>query len=345
MVTTLPTPVSLRNYVNRRKPLWNWIAILYVFLGYVGGVGLLMPRNGWLNGLGIIFLTHSLLYSAYLSHELMHGTIFKSRRWNASFGKAMLWLNGGCYNGFEALSLQHIAHHVDRVDVFTFDPVAALQKLPQPIRQILLILEWLYFPIMGFWSRWRSILSPWWNPQCRERRVTTALILAIRIAMFALLGLISLRALLLYSFAYIGMMTIMRWADCFQHTYEGFPPGTKLPKRDRLHEETNTFSTLFSRRYPWLNLLLLNFGYHSAHHAVMKCPWHSLPELDRELYPDSESQDNPVRYISLARQLSNYHRFRVTRFLQGQGQAIDDLGRPSLETFYGAHDVSFLMLY
>lgn len=345
MVTTTPTTLSLRNYLRKQKPLWNAIAIAYAFLGYGGGVTLLISHNVWLNWLGAILLTHSLVYSAYLSHEFMHGNIFKSRRWNAICGKAMLWLNGGCYNGFEALTLQHVAHHVDRVDVFTFDPVAALQKLPIPIRQIFLILEWFYFPIMGFWSCWRSIVSPWWNTQRRDRRVSTLLIISLRIAMFALLGLISLRALLLYFLAYIGMMTIMRWGDCFQHTYEAFPPGTILPKRDRIHEETNTFSTLFSRRYPWLNLLLLNFGYHSAHHAVMKCPWHSLPELDRELYPDNQSQDNPIRYISLGRQLSNYHRFRVTRFLAGQGQAIDEAGNPSLERFYGVHDVLFLMLY
>lgn len=345
MVTTTPTPVSVRHYVHQQKYLWNATAIMYAFLGYGGGVTLLISHNVWLNGVGVLLLTHSLVYSAYLSHEFMHGNIFKSRHWNVIFGKAMLWLNGGCYSGFEALTLQHVAHHVDRVDIFTFDPVAALQQLPRPIRGAILILESLYFPIMGFWSCWRSILSPWWNFQRYDRRAITAMILTIRIVMFALLGLISLRALLLYFLAYIGMMTIMRWGDCFQHTYEAFPPGTILPKRDRLYEESHTFSTLFSRRYPWLNLLLLNFGYHSAHHAVMKCPWHSLPELDRELYPDKKSQDNPIRYISLARQLSNYHRFRVIRFLKGQGQAIDEGGNPNLDNFYGVHDVLFLMLY
>jgi fatty acid desaturase len=332
--------VDIRSYINRQKLIWNAVAITYTFVGYVAAIFLLMLHQIWCNGLGVILLTHSLLYSAYLTHEFMHGTIFKNRRWNTIVGNVMLWLNGGCYNGFQDLTLQHIAHHKDRVDIFTFDPIVALGQKPLLIRRSILLLEWLYFPAIGFWSRWRSILSPWWNSERRDRRIFTTLIIAIRGILFILLGLISFKALLLYFFSYLGMMIVMRWADAFQHTYEGFPPGTVLPKRDRAHEETNTFSTLLSRRYPLLNLLLLNFGYHCAHHSVMKCPWHSLHELDRELYRDKE-----VRYISLFQQLKNYHQFRVIRFIEGQGQAVDEKGNPTPDKFYGAHDVSFLMLY
>jgi fatty acid desaturase len=341
MVTNLRhTDIDIRSYINRQKPLKNILAITYSCLGFFIAIICLILPYAWLNLPGLILLTHSLLYSAYLSHEFMHGNIFKSRRWNTLFGNVMLWLNGGCYNSFQDLTLQHLAHHRDRADILTFNPIEELAKQPRFIRQTILGLEWLYFPVIGFWSRWHSILSPWWNPQRYDQQVSTILILLIRGSLFISLGIVSPKALSLYFFSYIGAINIMRWADAFQHTYEGFPLGTSLPKRDRAHEEANTFSTLLSRRYPWLNLLLLNFGYHCAHHAVMKCPWHSIQELDRQLYQDQE-----IRYISCWQQLKNYHRFRVTRFIEGQGKAIDEQGNPIPDKFYGAHDVSFLMLY
>jgi hypothetical protein len=94
-----------------------------------------------------------------------------------------------------------------------------------------------------------------------------------------------------------------------------------------------------SKRYWWLNLLLLNFGYHNAHHELMKCPWYSLHELDKELYTGEE-----VHYITLPQLLWNYHRFRVSRIFSGQGQAVSNAGTPQLETFYGGIEVSFLVL-
>jgi fatty acid desaturase len=332
--------IDVHFYIHQHKLLWNTLAISYTFIAFISAIILLLSSIPIMNLSGVFLLTHSLTYSAYLTHEFMHGTIFKSRRWNSVFGNIMLWLNGGCYNGFQALTLQHIAHHIDRVDVFTFEPVKELQNLPLVMRRIILVLEWLYFPIVGFWSRWHSIVSPFWNSERSSKKSYVISILLIRIAMFSLLGAISLKALLLYFIAYIGMITVLRWADAFQHTYEGFPPGVKLPKRDRSHEEAHTFSTLLSRDHSWLNVLLLNFGYHNAHHTVMKCPWHNLPEFNQEL----EKQTN-IRYVSLKQQLIHYHRFRLTRFLVGQGTAVDKNQSPTFDNFYGAHDVSFLFLY
>ena len=337
MTIATPTSFNIRSYVNKHKAFWNEIAITYTFLGYIGGIALLFVANTWLNILGIVLLTHSLIYSAYLSHEFMHGTIFKDRRRNVIFGQLMLWINGGCYYGFHTLTLQHMAHHVDRVDVFTFDIPAEIQKLPTVIRRVIFVLEWCYFPIVSFWSRWQGIYVKWKNV---EQKKTMSGIFAIRLTTFTVLGIISLKVLLLYFLSYMGMITVLRFVDAFQHTYEAFPSGTELPKRDRDHEQLHTYSNLISLRYPWLNLLLLNFSYHNAHHALMKCPWHSIPELDREL-----SQNKTVNYISLFQQLINYHHYRITRLISGQGDATGDMSNRNYEQFYGAVDVSFITLY
>lgn len=156
---------------------------------------------------------------------------------------------------------------------------------------------------------------------------------------FGVLGWISLKALVLYFVSYIAMINILRFVDAFQHTYEVFAVGSELPKRDRAHEQANTFSNVISQRYKWLNLLLLNFGYHNAHHELMKCPWYSLPELDKELYSGKE-----IHYITLPELVGNYHRFRLSRVYSGQGTAVDAQGNRQLETFYGGIEVSFLVL-
>ena len=325
------------SYVSKQKLFWNEIAIAYSLLGYTGGIALLMVTNGWLNILGVVFLTHSLIYSAYLAHEFMHGTIFKDRRRNLIFGQLMIWMNGGCYYGLQALTLQHIAHHVDRVDVFSFDIVDAIGKLPPSIRKVIFVLEWCYFPVVAFWARWQRIIKDWQKPEQVKR---ISFIFAIRLTAFILLGIFSIKALLLYFFSYLGMITVLRFVDAFQHTYEAFLAETKLPKRDRDHEQLHTYSNLISRRYPWLNLLILNFGYHNAHHAVMKCPWHSIAELDREL-----AQNQTVNYMSLSQQLISYHRHRLARLITGQGTATGEMGDRNYEQFYGAVDVSFITLY
>ena len=57
--------------------LWNAIAIGYTFTAYGVSLFLLCLSNGWLNVLGVVLLTHSLVYSAYLAHEFMHSNIFR----------------------------------------------------------------------------------------------------------------------------------------------------------------------------------------------------------------------------------------------------------------------------
>ncbi|MEM8714674.1 MAG: fatty acid desaturase [Cyanobacteria bacterium P01_A01_bin.3] len=336
-MSTLTDRTDLQSFAGRQKPLWNISALAYTLIGYTSSIVLILQPNPWLNALGIIVLTHSLIYSAYFSHEFMHGTIFSSRRWNAVWGTVMLWLNGSCYGTFDKLSVEHIAHHINRVDFSGFDLPQAIRTLPQPIRWLVLGLEWMYVPAIAFWLRWRNIGKAFQDP---KQRLRTLAILLIRGSLFTLLAWLSPIALLLYFVAFIGMIHALRIMDAFQHTYEVFLVGTPLPERSREHEQANTFSTLISLRHRWLNLLLLNFGYHNAHHEVMKCPWHSLPELDRTLYTGDE-----VHYITLPQLLRNYHRFRIHRIFSDQGQAYDENNTPTPDRFYGAVGVSFLTVF
>ncbi|GAB1538094.1 hypothetical protein NUACC21_07520 [Scytonema sp. NUACC21] len=336
--TVLVKDINLSYYLHRKKPLWNVIVIFYVFSGYCGGIALLLSSNIWLNTLGVVLLTHSLVLSAYLSHEFMHGTIFTNMQWNAIGGNIMLWLNGGCYARFKDLAQEHISHHVNKADSVVFNLPAFISNLPKPIRSLILALEWLYFPAISFILQFWALTAPFWNPQRRDERLRVTILLIVRSSLFILLGLVSLKALALYFLSYIGMIEVLRFMDAFQHTYEEFPAGSPLPKRDQAYEQANTFTCLISRRYWWLNLLLLNFGYHNAHHALMKCSWHSLHELDRDLFTVQK-----VHYLTLPQLLRNYHRFRISRIFLGQGKAVNKHGNLVLNAFYGAVGVSFLV--
>jgi hypothetical protein len=103
-------------------------------------------------------------------------------------------------------------------------------------------------------------------------------------------------ALALYVVAYLLFVLAARFADAFHHTFElmvvdnyahayGPPAGF-----DRAYEDANTFSNLLSRRWPLLNLLVLNFSYHNAHHVKPGIPWHRLPALDATLFGRNSPQ-------------------------------------------------------
>jgi fatty acid desaturase len=332
---------------NARKLLWNGLAILYTLSSYGVGVGLIILPNGYFNIVGVLFLTHSLTLATYLAHEFMHANVFSNLRWNEIGGNLMLWLNGSCYIKFSELMRMHIAHHVHRIDYCRFNLVEFLDMLPSPLRFILLALEWLYFPSLAFLLRIRLILAPFRTIERKPDRIRVISIVLARCSLFTALGSISIKVLVLYFTAYISMLHILRFMDAFQHTYESLPVGMPLPKELRdisseeaiTYEQANTFSNIISQRYPWLNLILLNFGYHNAHHADMKCPWYSLPQLDQKLYSTNQNH-----YITLLSLIVNYHCFRVSRIFSGQGEVVIQNNDRHFKKFYGAVEVSFLVV-
>jgi fatty acid desaturase len=133
----------------------------------------------------------------------------------------------------------------------------------------------------------------------------------------------------------------MRFMDTHQHTYEIFETlegarGPEAKRFDAAFEQRNTYSNLVSRRHPWLNLLVLNFGYHNAHHARPTAPWYRLPALHRELYGDDIGPVLPFGNL-----LRAYHRYRVPRMLNADPSDLD-VRRDGGAGFIGVDGVSFL---
>lgn len=317
--------------------LKNMVAIAYVFTLYLLGIAAILQQSWLLNILGVISIAHSLVISTALTHEFIHGNIFKSRQLNVFWGEMMTHLNGACYAPWEHLVEHHFNHHLHHTDVVRFDLVEYLNREISPVqRSIYIVLEWLYFPVLELEMRWRIILDPLMTPKKRTLLGRTIFWAILRTCTFGILAWVSIKALLLYFLAYICFVNINRFTDAFQHTYEYSIVGSDFRQFNRTYEQKNTFSNLFSVKYPWLNLLVLNFGYHNAHHHNMSCPWHELPALHHKLYG---TRTHNLLPLTLA--IANYHRFRLVRLFSAQGELTAD-GDLKLASFAGGVAISLL---
>jgi fatty acid desaturase len=333
----------LRALLRDPAGLWpNALAIAYALLGYALGVALLLVDPSWLNVIGVLLTAHAMVISAYLIHEFAHRSIFKSATLNRRFGVLMTWINGSCYADFDGLAQKHLRHHADRADVMTFDYRAYLHDHPR-LRRSVLALEWLYVPAVEILMHGFVIALPFQTSQPRHRaqRGRVLRILLLRVTLFALMAYAAPRALPLYLLAWLLCITVLRFMDAFQHTYRLYPlvsqdraPDSAL--RDKTYEEHNTYSNLLSVRYPWLNLLALNFPYHNAHHERTSVPWYRLPALHAELYGDACAQVLPARAL-----FASFHRNRVRRVLDDDYGTVDTQ-QGKVDAFVGALGVSFL---
>ena len=318
----------------------NLLVVGYTLVGWPLGVWMLIRPELLVNLAGVLLTAHTLVCSGYLIHECAHHTVFAGPAANDRLGVLMSWINGACLATYQRLKKKHLRHHADRLDVVTFDYRAALARSPAWVRRGVLALEWAYIPAVELIMRAMVVLAPFHYGGVRER-VRVVSLLVIRALLLTALALISLKALLLYALAYMLFLHVLRFMDAFQHTYEVFPshslaPAPPDPKRTRRYEYENTYSNLLARRWPWLNVLVLNFAYHNAHHERTGVPWYRLPALHRSLYSEGDPQVLPCRDL-----IVSYHRHRVARVLASDyGSVGTDGARAS--TFIGAVGVSFL---
>lgn len=321
----------------------NLAALGFVLLGYPLGVALLVAPFWLAQAAGFLLVTLTLIWSAYFIHEFAHHAIFKSAGANMRWGTLMSWINGSCYARFDDLRRKHMRHHVERADVVTFDVQGFLRAHPL-LRKGIVALEWLYIPAVELLMHVVVMVLPFTGPaKLHGNRLRVVVALMVRATAFAALGWYSPSALVLYAVAYLVMLTVLRFADCFQHTYDAYPilddspiPQDKL--RDRAYEQGNTYSNVVGLDRPVLNMLWLNFGYHNAHHERPAMPWHQLPAFHRKLYGDGYGQVIPVRQL-----LKSFHVNRVRRILADDyGEVLGAEQRGRADGFYGAVGVSFL---
>lgn len=337
--------------MTRKPPLFrhadgvlpNTLALAVVALGYPASVLMLGLPLWWLNLAGVLLLVLTLTWSAYFIHEFAHHAIFAKAEVNTRWGVLMTWITGSCYARFEDLRRKHMRHHIERADVVTFDVHGFIKRSPAWFRGAVLALEWLHIPAVELLMHSFVVLRPFRAGGATRERLRMLAIVVVRVAGFALLAWWSLKALALYAAAYLVFLTLLRFADCFQHTYDAYPilddapiPNDKV--RDRAYEQANTYSDIVGLHSPVLNMLWLNFGYHNAHHERPTEPWYRLPAYHRSLYPDDYAQ-----VITVGELLRSFHRNRIRRILAEDYGVVQAPGTPRrADDFVGAVGVSFL---
>jgi fatty acid desaturase len=323
-------------------------AVLYAVLGYgLGLAGLFSPHLP-LQLLSTLLLAHAMVIAAYMIHECAHNSVFRDNTRNAALGSALSWLCGASYGTFKDIRYKHFRHHVDNDDVVWFDYEAFFRRHPVVYRATRW-LEFFYIPAHCLIMHVIMAFSAFIIPQRRGQRWRNAGVLIVRGALFGLLAWLSPLAALLYCVAYVGMVTVLRFMDSLQHDYPYhltlFSEEGSEHKGDLEWEQAHTFSNVISFCHEWPNWLVLNFGYHNAHHAKPTAPWYRLPALHRELFGD-----DPANVIPLWPQLVLFHRYRTYRVFHDAPGLPEVSGRQFLEAarqarVTGGNAASFLTAF
>jgi fatty acid desaturase len=335
-------------FKNKDDLKYHTLALLYAFAMYSLGWWALFSANWLINLVGVLTLGHGMVIAAYMIHECGHNTVFRHNRHNATLGTFLTWLTGAAYGTYEDIRYKHFRHHVDNDDVVWFDYEAFFRRHPRFYR-LVITLEFFYIPAHDLVMHFIMIFSSFIIPQRRDQRARNTLVILIRGAIWFTLLFTFTKVALLYAVAYMLMMTVLRFMDGLQHDY---PYNLNLftdercgRKGDLAWEQEHTFSNVISFRYEWPNWLVLNFGYHNAHHAKPTTPWYKLPALHRELFGD-----DPANVIPLWPQLVMFHRYRSYRIFHDAPGLPDVDGRDFLHAAQraqvtGGNAASFLTAF
>jgi fatty acid desaturase len=314
----------------------NSLVMTATVAGWVGSFFLMANDEIAAEIFGVLLCAQTMIWAAYLLHEAAHQALFVGPRLNLIAGETASFIAGSCYASFERIRSLHIRHHIDRADLVCFDYRAFIAHHPRLCR-ILQALEWAYLPATEVLMHLQVIWRPLFVRTQRAFLPRAMGVLVIRLALLGLLAAWSLKAVLLYGVAYGLLLHALNFFDCFHHSFENFTVtgDESIPERhrDRAYEQANTYSNLVSVQHPWLNVLILNFAYHNAHHHRASLPWYRLPALHRAMSGIGTRNVLPLRAL-----LGNWHRYRVLR-VTAQEYGAPERGADATAGFIGAHGV------
>jgi len=303
----------MAEFLDKESATYHSGALLYALAGYLVGFAGILHESLWVNVIATVLLGHAMVIAAYMVHECSHNTVFISNRDNARLGEALLWVVGSNYGTYEDIRYKHFRHHVDNDDVVWFDYEVFFKRNPL-VLHITKALEWCYIPAHCLIMHFVTMLSGFLIPERRDQRGRNLFVILLRGGLFLLLCLLSPKAGLLYVLAYMMMVTVLRFMDSLEHDYPYrlnlYTDEPSPHKGDLGWEQEHTFSPVISLRVDCLNWLVLNFGYHNAHHAKPTTPWFRLPDLHRELFGSREDGIIPFRA-----QLKIFHKYRINRIM------------------------------
>ena len=327
---------------------YHGLAVLYALSAYGLGFAGLWADAVTVNFLSVLLLAHGMVIAAYMIHECGHNTVFRQNKHNARLGTFLTWLCGAAYGTYEDIRYKHFRHHVDNDDVVWFDYEAFFEKHPA-VYKTTKLLEFFYIPAHDLIMHFIMVFCSFIIPQRRDQRLRNLSVIALRGGVYLLLLVSFPTVALLYALAYMVMMTVLRFMDGIQHDY-GYHlylfTDERSDKKGNLEwEQQHTFSNVLSFHYEKPNWLVLNFGYHNAHHARPTTPWYELPKVHRALFGE-----DPANVIPLWPQLRLFHRYRNYRIFHDAPNLPDAQGGDFLQAarrgeVTGGNAASFLTAF
>jgi len=321
----------------------NVAVISTIAVLYGGGMVLITRPQPWLAAAGVVVLLSAMLLAWYLSHDCAHHLVFRGKRSNHALGELLSWINGVGYFRFDEYCKYHIQHHTKQVDFIGVDINAALATMPRWAARCLIMLEAAYIPAMYGFIKLVAIVAVLRGPD-RWYRVRTAAMIVITVGFFAGLAWSGIAAVVCYLLVVALRVHCVRFVDAFQHSYTQIAADHATSPKGKQYEQHHTFSFPVARRFSALNLLILNFGYHNAHHALPSCPWYNLPAVDALVASSTAASGaapdpaaSPIVRLRFTELLRGYHRHRTYRITTtDEGNAYDDALQFSMTNFTGA---------
>jgi fatty acid desaturase len=323
-------------------------ALAYALGAYAFGVWGLLQASLWLNGLAVLVWGHGLVIAAYLVHEAAHNTVFRSNRHNERLGVFLTWVTGSAYGTFEDIRYKHFRHHRDNDDSVWFVYEDFFGRHPWVVRPIK-ALEWAWIPAHELLMHGLMAVSAFLIPQRRDQRARQLGVIALRGGVFLAVLWAAPRVAVGYLIAYGLMLHVLRFMDALQHDYGSNPilyeEAAVSRFGGRATEQQHTFSNPLTFHHDLPNWLVLNFGFHNAHHLRPTVPWYRLPAYYRE-----HVSDDPASVIPFRQQWKMYARHRVARVDHRGGpfdaaqeaMQADYLAAARRGELYGGNAVSFL---
>jgi len=336
------------SFHETRGLLYHGGAVAYAVLAYGFGLAGLFSPYWAVNFLATLVLAHGMVIAAYMIHECGHNTVFRTNENNARLGRILNWIAGSAYGTFEDIRYKHFRHHMDNDDAVWWEYVPFFEKHPKVYR-VTKLLEWFYIPAHELIMHGMMVFTSFVIPQRRDQRVRNVIVILVRGGIFFTILVLFPKAAILYMIAVMLMIHVLRLMDSTHHDYGPNPtlfvekPASRFG--GRATEQEHTFSCPLSLRFERLNWLVLNFGFHNAHHALPTVAWYKLPAYDRKKFGSGAG-----RFIPFSSQLRMYHRYRVNRVLHEGGPYDAEqgvMGPDYLQACkdarnYGGNAVSFL---
>ncbi len=295
-------------------------AIVYSIVLLVASI-MMVLQGSWVSIIiATICLAHSLTVAAYMIHECAHNTVFKDTGNNARLGRLLMWYVGASYVTYEQVRYKHFRHHVDNDDVVSFDNERFMRERPKLLASIK-ALEFFYIPAHDMLMHWIMVFNSIYLPENNDRKLSNLSMLLLRGLFFIALAWVDINLLLVYIVAYIMMITVLRFMDSLQHDYpynltlysDEVPPR----KGDKQYEREHTYSNPLNPDRKYIDWLVLNFGFHNAHHERPTLAWYQLTDYHRQHFGQEYC-------IAFKTQCKIFHRYRVARILN-EGGDLDHL--------------------